>query len=330
MDAVARSVVARALGSEVRATDLAPTGNSKRTVFATLADGREVVVQYAPSDDLVTETALWRAVEDRTDVPVPGILTSGATDHPETGERLSYVVCQRVRGLDLHTAFADLEPADRQTVARTLGACLGALHDAFPFEGYGRVTATETGLRIANPATDWRAWFDDYLQAGLDSLAPELADLVPEVRAAIDPKSIPERPPAHLFPWDVRPGNALLDESTGEVAAVLDWGAPLAADPALSLAKTEYLTADWYVTDRDTADRLREAFREGYAEHRPVPDVPRAYRLAAIVRAAYDSRGEVTRPGYPERTGEAAVAFHRAHLRDALDSPGDTEGETTV
>jgi hypothetical protein len=43
--------------------------------------------------------------------------------------------------------------------------------------------------------------------------------------------------------------------------------------------------------------------------------VPRAYRLAAVVASAVDSRGEVTRPRYPELTGEAAVAFHRDRLR---------------
>ena len=37
-----------------------------------------------------------------------------------------------------------------------------------------------------------------------------------------------------------------------------------------------------------------------------------------IVRSAVDSNGEVTRPGYPERTGEAAVAFHRDRLETLL------------
>jgi Ser/Thr protein kinase RdoA (MazF antagonist) len=339
MDPVVRSVLAETLASDVRATELAPTGNSKRTVFATLADGREVVVQHATGDELATETALWRAVDARTDVPVADILAAGETIHPETGARHSYVVGERVDGVDLHTAFTELAPPDRDAVARTLGRSLGELHAAFPFERYGEVVATGAGLRVreASAATtsDWQAWFADYLQAGLAGLGPELADLVPEVRAAVDLERLPEHPPATLFPWDLRPGNAILDERTGEVAALLDWGAPLAADPALSLAKAEYLVADWYAPDAPdaaTADRVREAFRDGYAEHRPVPGVSRAYRLAAVVRSAYDSRGEVTRPGYPEREGEAAVAFHRRHLRAVLGSPADREpeGETTV
>jgi Ser/Thr protein kinase RdoA (MazF antagonist) len=332
MDSVARSALAETLASDVSATEPAPTGNSKRTVFATLADGREVVVQHAPGDQLATETALWRAVDARTDVPVADILAAGDVTHPETDARHSYVVCERVDGVDLHTTFTELAPPDRDAVARTLGRSLGDLHAAFPFEGYGEVVATHAdgGLRVTRPSTDWRAWFADYLQAGLAALGPGLDDLVPEIRSAVDPDRLPERPAATLFPWDLRPGNAILDERTGEVAALLDWGEPLAADPALSLAKAEYLVADWYAPDVATADRVREVFRGGYAGARPVPDVPRVYRLAAVVRSAYDSRGEVTRPGSPEREGEAAVAFHRRHLRDALESPTDREGETTV
>jgi hypothetical protein len=38
-----------------------------------------------------------------------------------------------------------------------------------------------------------------------------------------------------------------------------------------------------------------------------------------IVRSAIDDGdGAVTRPGYPERTGEAAVAFHRDRLETLL------------
>jgi aminoglycoside phosphotransferase (APT) family kinase protein len=146
------------------------------------------------------------------------------------------------------------------------------------------------------------------------ALPPSLASLGETVRDVVGDADLPSRPPSRLFPWDFRPGNALVED--GRVSAVLDWGGPLAAAPALSVAKAEHLVADWYVDDHDP---LRAAFREGYAEVRPLPSVPRAYRLAAVVRSAVDSAGVVTRPGYPERTGEAAVSFHRERLREHLD-----------
>jgi aminoglycoside phosphotransferase (APT) family kinase protein len=316
MDGLVRSVLIRSVDGEVRTTEPAPTGNSKRTTFATLADGREVVVQDAPGTRLATETTLWRAIAERTAVPVAPILAAGEAT-TEDGELRSYVVCERVEGTDLHVTFTDLAPAERQAVAKRLGAALGELHATFTFEGYGEVVATDAGLQVTDRSADWREWFEGYLTAGLAALAPELADLAADLRAAVDLATLPEHPPAVLFPWDLRPGNAVYDAETGKLAAVLDWGAPLAADPALSLAKAEYLLADWYVPEE--AGRLREAFRGAYATRHEVPGVPHAYRYAAVVQSATDSRGEVTRPGYPERRGADAVAFQREQLRALVD-----------
>jgi hypothetical protein len=101
----------------------------------------------------------------------------------------------------------------------------------------------------------------------------------------------------------------------GEITAFLDWGDPLAAGAGLSVAKAEHLLADWYVDD---GTALKTAFRDGYAEIRPLPEVGRTERVAAVVDSAVDSTGAVTRPGYPERTGAAAVEFHRRRLRSLL------------
>ena len=101
----------------------------------------------------------------------------------------------------------------------------------------------------------------------------------------------------------------------GAVAAVLDRESPLAAAPALSVAKAEYLVADWYVADPDP---LRTAFATGYEAVRPLPPVEPVHRAAAVCRTAVDSTGTVTNPGYPEFDREAAVAFHRRALKRAL------------
>jgi aminoglycoside phosphotransferase (APT) family kinase protein len=318
MDEVARLAVSRTLDSRVQATQPAPTGNLKQTVFATLVDGREVVVQHTAVGKLATEITLLQAINIRTKVPVAALLGSGEIVHPETGERRSYVICERVDGFDLHTMFSDLAPPDRRAVAQTLGVYLGALHRMFPFDRYGKVVTVAGELQVQVPAINWQDWFTTYLQAGLANLTPELTRYIPDVHSQINLDGVPRDPPAALFPWDFRPGNALLDRDTGNVTAVLDWGAPLAADPVLSFAKAEYLIADWYAPDAVVATRVAEAFYKGYAEYRPVPQVPQAYRLAAVVRSAYDSQGEITRPGYPEREGDAATAFHREQFHNAL------------
>jgi hypothetical protein len=133
--------------------------------------------------------------------------------------------------------------------------------------------------------------------------------------AVLEGADIESAPVPRLFPWDLRPGNALVTD--GCVAAVLDWEGPLAAAPALSVAKTEYLVADWYVGN-DAAESLREAFRAGYESVRAYPRVGPAHRVAAVASTAVDSRGAVTNPEYPPVPRADAVRFHLQTLQTLL------------
>jgi Ser/Thr protein kinase RdoA (MazF antagonist) len=290
----------------------ASRGHSKRTSFVSFDAAEAVVVQCSQNPAaLRTERELARAVRARTSIPVPRVLAGG--DRDGTG----YAVFERAPGDDLHERFTTLDDATRRDVVRTFGRVLGELHDAFEFDAFGtvRVEPGSSGGFRATESTDWPTWFRSHAREGVAALTDAFADLRAPIREAFETASLPDRPPARLFPWDLRPGNALVDD--GSVSAFVDWGDPLAAAPGLAVAKAEHLTADWYV---DAPDRrpLRAAFREGYESVRPYPAVPDVYRLAAVVDAAVDSRGVVTRPGYPERRGEAAVAFHRERLRALL------------
>ena len=289
----------------VTAVETPPEGNRKRTRVVTLDDGRSVVVQR--SDDpaaLATETRLTREIGDRTAVPVPAVLECGR-DGADGCRIVEYVA-----GENLHARFVSLPAADRRRLARRFGRFLAELHGAFAFERFGDIAAADDGLRADGPA-DWPEWFGSHATAGIDALPAAFADLKPALREAV--ASPAGDPTPRLYPWDLRPGNAVVRDC--EVAAVPDWGEPLAASAGLSVAKVEHLVADWYVDDPGP---LRAAFRAGYRSVRPLPAVTRAERLTAVVRSAVDGDGEVTRPGYPERTGEAAVAFHRDRLESLL------------
>lgn len=286
-------------------------GNHKQTQLVNFADGGSVVVQRSDRPAaLRVETTLARAVRAQTDVPVAAVLAEGRIDG------VGYVVAERVRGDDLHEQFAGLTTPEQRRIARAFGGQLAACHRTFSFDGYGPVTLDGESLTTSEP--EWESWFRSYLAAGLAALPESLADLRSAVEDVVKTTTLPSSPPARLFPWDVRPGNALYaggetnDRSETVPTALLDWASPLAADPALSVAKTAHLVCDWYVDDPEP---LRSAFREGYRERRSWPTVPRVYRLAAVVQAAVDSNGVVTRPGYPEREGDAAVAFHRDRLK---------------
>lgn len=334
---------------EIDAVHPARRGNSKRTVFVTFTDAERVVVYLSPDvRALHTETCLAEAIAARTAVPTPSVLAVGtvdgdgkpAGDGRPAGE-VGYAVVERASGVDLHERFSSLDGDAQRRVASTFGRVLGELHETFTFEAYGDVSVdtapgevrppgagTDPARFVATGPSDWVQWFEAYVEAGVEALPAPLSRFGPRIRASVDRADLADDPPSRLFPWDLRPGNALVDADppnarsdgesvdTASLSAVLDWGSPLAADPGLAVAKAEHLVADWYVDD---GEPLRAAFRTGYERRAVYPTVPPAYRVAAVVRSAVDSRGVVTRPGYPERTGDDAVTFHADRLEAALD-----------
>jgi len=299
-------------------------GNRKETALVTLADGERAVVQL--SDDeraLRTERLLLDAVGDRTAVPVPDVLAA-----ERTGD-VAALIRAYVDAGDLHRRFVELARSTQRGLARSFGRFLAELHETFRFDGYGEVVVADTATTVGTVDTagvatpggslvgtddDWADWLMTYGRAGLGRLPAAFDGLRPDLAALFEDASLASAPSARLFPWDFRPGNALVAD--GEVAAVLDWESPLAAVPALSVAKAEYLVADWYVADPDP---LRTAFAAGYESVRPLPAVEPVHRAAAVCQTAVDSTGTVTNPGYPEFDREAAVAFHRRALERVLD-----------
>ena len=296
-------------------------GNRKLSEVIRFETASPVVLQRSePPAAIRTEATLLAAVGARTDVPVPRLLGAGVVD--ETG----WLVAPLVEGCDLHEAFVGLDPADRRGVARAFGRFLAALHEAFRFGGCGRlaVGGEATGsasvpgrgasLSVRDP-TDAGEWVRRFGERHVSRLPGEFDDLREPLREAVcDPPESDADP--RLFPWDFRPGNALVAD--GAVTAVLDWEAPLSAPRGVSVAKAEHLVADWYVP-ADEAEPLRRSFRDGYESVAPLPRVERAHRAAAVASAVVDGAGTVTNPRFPPVDRDAAVAFHREALRRALD-----------
>lgn len=306
-----RALVANAFPDRaVEKTSASNAGNSKRTVAVWFEAHDPVVLQYSTETSLRTEGELARAIRARTDVPVPRVIEIGS--HGSS----SYVVSELAPGDDLHSRFADLDRSAQLRISREFGRYLAEIHETFAFDGVGPVVSDSDTDRIRFHTTgtdDFETWFRGYAQEGIEAL-PEPFDPVRD-RLEDAVASMPRQDVGDpvLFPWDLRPGNALGED--GELSAVLDWGDPLAAPPGLAVAKTDHLLTDWYVAD---ADPLRAAFREGYESVREYPTVPTVFRLVAVLRSAVDSHGVVTRPRYPEWTGDRAVQFHLDRLTNLL------------
>lgn len=282
-------------------------GNRKRTAIVSTPEGAKAVIQLCDRDGALTaEAALLDAIRERTAVPVPTVLAWGTVDGT------AYLVTDHVDGADLHERFTGLTSDVKRRLAGEFGRHLGALHGAFQFESYGRVELNEGSLQ-ATGGDDWREWLRSYAREGIERLPDAFADLREPLFDAVSQPAVPASPTPRLYPWDFRPGNAIVDGE--ELAAVLDWERPLAAGRGLPVAKAEYLIADWYVDDPEP---LRTAFREGYESRRPYPEITPTHRIAAVAHTAVDSAGVVTNPGYPEADRGESVAFHRRALSSAL------------
>ena len=300
-------------GQEPTAVEALGRGNRKATQLVRFERREPVVVQFATGSEsgsgLRAEALVLRAVRERTGVPVPATLADGTVDRTE------YLVTERVAGGNLHTRFAGLDGDVQRRLAGTFGRHLAALHEAFSFAGHGPLDAV--GGNLAPHETGWGRWVVSYGRQAAERLPPAVDDLREGLQTLLASPPPDPTPPATLFPWDFRPGNTLF--RGGDVTAVLDWERPLAAAPALSVAKAEYLVADWYVEEPGP---LRTAFRDGYGSVRAVPERKPVYRAVAIAASAVDTAGTVTRPSFPERDREEAVAFHRRALGRALNDAG--------
>lgn len=281
------------------------TGGRRTTVMARFAAGPALVVQLSGDADAVaTEATLIRAIRDRTSVPAPSVVASGVRDGH------GYLVSEYRDGADLHTTFTDYDGPRRRAIARQFGQYLGELHAAFVFEGCGELDLDDGDLVATSP--DCPQWLDEYGRAAVGRL-PSAFDAVRDRLVALLDDAPTGAGSPRLFPWDLRPGNALADD--GAISAVVDWERPMAAPAALGVAKVEYLVADWYADDPEP---LRTAFRSGYENIRDLPAVRPAHRIVAIADSAVDSHGVVTTRGYPERSQGESVALHRQALERVL------------
>lgn len=293
-------------------------GGRRETVVVRFSANAPVVIQWTTdSGTLSTETALMNAIRARTAVPVPETLAVGTTGGTE------YVVREYRAGESLHEVFTSFDSGIRARLVRTVGRFLAALHKAFPVGGVGRVSVTGGPAARAGSSIEERTvsatavspqeWVLQYGEHAIGRLPAPFDQLRDRLRTCIRSATDCSPSTTRLFPWDLRPGNALVDEKA--ITAVVDWEQPLAAPPGLAAAKVRYLTASWYDID---AVRLRAAFRTGYESVRPWPTVRPAHGVAAIAASAVDSRGAVTNPGYPAYDRETSVAFHRAALERML------------
>ncbi|AXR79936.1 Aminoglycoside phosphotransferase (plasmid) [Natrarchaeobaculum sulfurireducens] len=121
-------------------------------------------------------------------------------------------------GEDLHTRSTALNAARRRPLVRYLGEALAQLHEAFQFDGYGRLVVAEGSL--AATRGEWSEWFTEYGLEAIRRLPESFEPLRTELEAFIKSEVPVHNPLTHLYPWDFRPGNTLVDDGT--ITAIVD------------------------------------------------------------------------------------------------------------
>lgn len=284
-------------------------GGRRETLEVQFRNWPSIIVQGAGSLDAAeTERALLTLLDRETSIPTAPPIRAGQVDAQP------WIVTDAIDGTDLHGEFTERSTLVQNRLVRQFGAVLGEVHALWESPHHGPVLADDAGdLYVGDPAS-WTTYFGAYATHHLSRLPAAFDDLRVAIADAVI--AVPEASgPARLFPWDLRPGNALCVGDT--LTAIIDWEDPLATAPALAVAKAEYGIARWYV-DIERGSELIERLHAGYRSVRSLPTVDPVHRIATAMDAAVDSHGMVTNPGYPPMSDSDAVAFHHGLLERFL------------
>ena len=249
------------------------TGKFNDSFFATLRDGREIVLRIAPPDAagflfyerrmMAQEPALHRLLREKTDIPVAEVL---AYDDSRRLLGRDFLVMNRLPG----TALSDLRltTAAANRVLEQVGRHLRQLHDTCRADRYGYLGEH----RPMEPQPTWAAAFRvmwDKLVADIEVCGAYDAAEARAVRRALDPHlaAFDRSVPSCLLHMDIWSQNILVDEAGG-VTGIVDWDRALWGDVEIEFAVLDYCgisePAFWrgYGRERDTspAAHARHAF----------------------------------------------------------------------
>jgi aminoglycoside phosphotransferase (APT) family kinase protein len=231
-EAMARAILAQALGAEVRAVERFPTGNHHYVYDCRLADGGQAVVRIAAAHSRAAMAGAAQCSDllRPLGVPLPEILARGEA------EGLLYLVLERLPGTDLGHVITLLTPEQRRAIACEIARIQDVVASLPAANRYGYAVRPEHA-----PHGTWTAALHAMLdrsgrrieQAGV--VDPEC---VARVRAAVErAQGMLDRKRPRCFLHDTTTKNVIVNE--GRLTGIVDvddfcFGDPLLA-PALTL-----------------------------------------------------------------------------------------------
>jgi aminoglycoside phosphotransferase (APT) family kinase protein len=222
-----------------------PAGKFNETYFV---EGGPVplVLRVAPPDDrsrmlfyehrmMRQEPRLHALIRERTDMPVPAVLTH---DFSHAGLDRDYLLMERLPGTPI-SRLGGLTPDVLDELLRQVGRCLREVH---------RITGDCYGYvgdhRPMEPQPDWPSAFHVMWHTLLDDIercAGYTPDEATRMRRLLDRNAeVFDRPvPASLLHMDVWAENILADDS-GRLTGLIDWDRALWGDPEIEFAVLDY------------------------------------------------------------------------------------------
>jgi aminoglycoside phosphotransferase (APT) family kinase protein len=246
---------------------------------------KATTADHAASAAARGEPRILELVADRTDIPVPTVY-GYCDDHPSYPS--PFFLMEYVEGDNYEGRPDELSAPARERLLCDAGRNIARLHDCGPVSGVGRMGYVDGGLQVIDP--EWRSASaadvrDFLLESAEDTLEtletggyfPDLAEKPERFADLISPlktylrEALPELPEPDTPTYhngDYRYGNLLVDPTTGETRAVVDWGLLSAHDPAHNVAYTECALISPEMDGQDRAQELRTVFRDAYTDTR--------------------------------------------------------------
>lgn len=224
-----------------------------------------------------------------TPVPVPRVLGAALDESGDLPTPCFLMESRDGRTVETATLSSDALGC----LAREAGRHLGHVHTTGEFERFGPVrlgidtdhdrtgvAVDGTRLAVAGGHGRWRERVTMLVEDGLADIEARFADLRDPLRRFIETRldSLDGWFDPALAHHDYRPGNLLVDPSTGATRAVLDWGNPFTAERAFNLVKTENYLCGRVPPGHPRRKHVRASMRVGYDEVTALPALPERRR----------------------------------------------------
>lgn len=281
--------------------------------------------------DFLAEVRLLEFVAAETSVPVPTVYGT-CRSHDDVPSPL--YLMEAVGGVNAEAVEGRDRGAFAERLARESGRYLARIHDCRSFDGYGFLSANDGGVAVADPTNSWTEFLRERVTELVDELPDtRFADVQADLATAIDSAvaAVDVAPEPVLEHNDFRHGNLHVDPETGEIAAVLDWGAARAGSRLAELVRVEFDLSNHAPLGSDRHRRIRDALFDAYEDERGLAferDASferrrRLYRTLALL--AEMRRFSDWYEGMPDDLKTVRADEIRAEVADFLDRSRDVQ-----